>query len=178
MQPYVNNYPNPIGDIAIVSKYQTVKRGDVVIIDMTGSKNTANDVNKKSLIKRVIAVGGDKLRIVVENGVVAVYVNDIKLNEPYIKDVYNQSIQKTEYFQNQTGWADWMDEYGNSTLPPLDSDGTIIIPSGYFFFMGDNRADSFDCRSMGPMPMSYIDGVVEEILDINNFWNKLITFLF
>lgn len=178
MQPGINNYANPVGDIAIVAKYCEIKRGDIVIVDMTQSKNTANSVNQKSLIKRVIAMGGDKLKMVAEDGIVAVYVNDVKLDEPYIKDKNNQSFQKMENFQRQIGWADWKDASGNSTLPPIDSDGTIIIPDGYFFFMGDNRADSFDCRSMGPMPISYVDGVVEEILDVNNFWNKFITFLF
>lgn len=178
MQPGINNYSNPVGDIAIVAKYSEIKRGDIVIVDMTQSKNTANSVNQKSLIKRVIAMSGDRLKMVAENGIVAVYVNDVKLDETYIKDKNNQSIQKMENFQRQIGWTDWKDANGNSTLPPIDSDGTIIIPDGYFFFMGDNRADSFDCRSMGPMPISYVDGVVEEILDVNNFWNKFITFLF
>ena len=175
MQPGINNNENATGDIALVARYADVKRGDIVIIDMTESKHTANEVNKKSLIKRVIALGGDKLRIVNNNGIAEIYVNGKLIEEDYVStqrwcDYYDD-------FNDQSGWVDWKDAWGRSTLPQ-NPDGSITIPDGYFFFMGDNRTQSYDGRCMGPMPLSYVMGVVETILPVGSFWNNFIMFMF
>jgi signal peptidase I len=39
---------------------------------------------------------------------------------------------------------------------PLD----LTVPPGQFFFMGDNRAESFDARYIGPLPLTTIHGRV------------------
>jgi signal peptidase I len=36
--------------------------------------------------------------------------------------------------------------------------GTYVVPQGDYFMMGDNRGDSQDSRSWGPLPRSYIIG--------------------
>lgn len=38
------------------------------------------------------------------------------------------------------------------------------VPSASFFFMGDNRCNSFDSRSFGAIPMDAIQGVVVGVL--------------
>ena len=73
--------------------------------------------NEADLIKRVIAVGGDT---VVCNAGAPVSVDGVALSEPYI--------------------------YPGAT--PCDNDpvGTVKIPSGYLWVMGDHRDDSEDSR--------------------------------
>jgi signal peptidase I len=73
--------------------------------------------NEADLIKRVIAVGGDT---VVCNAGAPVSVDGVALSEPYI--------------------------YPGAT--PCDNDpvGTVKIPSGYLWVMGDHRNDSEDSR--------------------------------
>ena len=175
MQPGINNNAEATGDIALVARYAEVKRGDIVIIDMTESKHTANQVNEKSLIKRVIALGGDNLKIVNNNGIAEIYVNGELIEEDYIST--ERWCHYYDDFNNQDGWVDWKDVWGLSTLPK-NADGSITIPDGYFFFMGDNRTQSYDGRNMGPMPISYVMGVVETILPVNSFWNNFIMFMF
>jgi signal peptidase I len=80
---------------------------------------------REDLIKRVIAVGGDKI----EGRGGSVYVNGKKLAEPYLpKGV------KTSTF------------------------GPITVPPGKIFVMGDNRGNSDDSRSFGPVPVSKVVG--------------------
>lgn len=85
--------------------------------------------DNKLLIKRLIATGGDKIEI---NGD-KVYVNNIKLNEPYVSSYMNKDKQINL---------------------------SLIVPDGKCFFLGDNRNYSYDSR-FWPNPFideSEIDG--------------------
>ncbi|MGD8192365.1 signal peptidase I [Brevibacillus ginsengisoli] len=72
---------------------------------------------EERFIKRLIGVGGDKIEV--KDG--ALYRNDQKVDEPYIKEPMNYSY------------------------------GPIVVPKGKFFFLGDNRNDSFDSH-LWPTP--------------------------
>ena len=64
------------GDMAIIHRHSTPKRGDVIVFNCSGVG--------KNLIKRVIAVGGDEIDIDFESGTVT--LNGEVLNEYYIKE--------------------------------------------------------------------------------------------
>ena len=81
-----------------------------------------------NFIKRVVAVGGDRLKVV--GG--AVYVNGQRQSEPYAR----------------------LDRAcGICNLPR-----EIRVPSGYLFMMGDNRGASADSREWGPIPKDWVIG--------------------
>lgn len=62
-----------------------------------------------------------------------VYINGVKLEEDYLgSDVVTES----EVFND------------------------FIVPEGYFFAMGDNRTKSTDCREIGCIPFSKLEGIV------------------
>jgi signal peptidase I len=48
----------------------------------------------------------------------------------------------------------WVADFGGPDYGPAE------VPEGYVFIMGDNRPDSRDSRSIGPVPVSTIDGRV------------------
>ena len=79
----------------------------------------------EDLIKRVIAVGGDRLEVR-DNRVI---VNGLVLDEPYV-------------------------------LPGarMADRGPIYIPDGHVWVMGDNRDNSRDSRTFGPVPVDTIVG--------------------
>ncbi|MBN2259028.1 MAG: signal peptidase I [Clostridiales bacterium] len=114
------------GNMLIITKISKIEFGDVVTFktDITLTQNdieTLSPIKRlfvsenttKNLIKRVIGLPGDKIEI--RDG--KVYVNNLKLEEPYINTVTNGDILIEE------------------------------IPAGKYFVMGDNRAVSLDSRS-------------------------------
>ena len=93
---------------AVPSNY---KPGDIVIITQPNQLN-------EPLVKRIIAVGGDKVDINFADGTVK--VNDTVLNESYIQ---------------------------GSTTRMFDVAFPVTVPEGCVFVLGDNRHDSLDSRS-------------------------------
>ena len=98
------------------------QRGDIAVLR---SPDTTDDVD---LIKRIIGLPGDRLRI--EHG--EVFINDQKLDEPYIRF-------QASYNYPQTGQ-------------------NITVPPGKYFVLGDNRDNSSDSRYIGFVPRRNIVG--------------------
>jgi signal peptidase I len=106
------------GDLLVSLKTFDAHRGDVVIFEpLSGSTN--------NLVKRVIAVPGDKLKIL--NG--EVWLDDQKLNEDYLSEKWTE----------ETTW---------------NTGQSAVMQEGKYFLMGDNRNHSDDSRNLGPQDRS------------------------
>ena len=96
------------------------ERGDVIILQPPQNLNT-------DYIKRVIGLPGDTVEI--KNG--AVYINNVRLDEPYIKQ------------------------------PPVYTMAPETVPAGEYFVLGDNRNNSNDSHAgLGMVPAQNIVGKV------------------
>lgn len=89
------------------------------------------EINKKSYIKRVIALPGEYVEI--RDG--KVYIDGKELEEDYLVDGIVTDVE---------------DGYYNG----------FTVPENCVFAMGDNRNDSVDCRIFGCIPLDKIEGTV------------------
>lgn len=127
---------NPVlvnNDVVYVRKTKTFKQGDLI----------AFNYNNKLLVRRVIALGGDKVNID-QNGYI--FVNDKKLEENYIQS--------------------------RKDNPLRDEVFPYTVPEGQIFVLGDNRRHAIDSRmrDLGCIDNDKIIGqVVMKIYPITHF---------
>jgi signal peptidase I len=155
--------------------YRPVQRGDIVVFYKPNPESP-----DLILVKRAIGVPGDRIHL--RKGVV--YLNGVAQAEtyaiqpspdnlfPYRDDFpsdlvglkqygsddlaqrgecQNEACVEQEARDNRT--IDWVDE-----LPQYIQGDDLVVPPGYVFVMGDNRADSLDGRFWGFVPQQNILG--------------------
>ena len=94
------------------------------------------ELNKKSYIKRVVALPGEYVEI--KEG--SVYINGEKLEEDYLQDGVITDMMNGSKDQNY--FTDF------------------TVPENCVFAMGDNRNHSTDCRAFGCIPLEKIESKV------------------
>lgn len=110
-----------------------VHRGDIVVFDRVTING--QQVEHTDLIKRVIGVENDTVEI----QKCKVLVNGSVIEEPYIdKDTLALATPEDV-----------------CRIPDMKK---VTVPKGQIFVMGDNRAQSFDSRNFGSVPVNLIVG--------------------
>lgn len=107
----------------LTPRWDAYGRGDIVVFDPPESWTS----DPTPFIKRVIGLPGDVVEVR-EDGYV--YVNDVRLDEPY---TYTNSAginEPTDSPPDQNRW---------------------VVPDGQLFVMGDHRSSSADSRVFGPI---------------------------
>jgi signal peptidase I len=123
--------------------YREVERGDIVVF---------HHPNPPLLIKRVVGLPGDRLRI--EDG--RVFVNGVGLDEPYATyepappNLFRDNFPAKIYTDPQVD-PDWWMQMRN-----LTSNSELVVPRGEYFVLGDNRNHSKDSRYWGFVPRQAI----------------------
>ena len=123
--------------------YREVSRGDIVVF---------HHPDPPLLIKRVVGIPGDRLRI--EDG--RVLVNGRALDEPYAAfepaapNPFRDNFPAHIYTDPQVD-PDWWRE-----MQGLVSNGELTVPEGEYFVLGDNRNHSKDSRFWGFVPREAI----------------------
>lgn len=122
------------GDLLLLrSAGYTPEQGDIVVLTKDFSYHVGEPI-----VKRVIAVGGQTVRI--DYGEGAVYVDGAALDEPYINE--------------------------RMVRPAGQTIEELTVPEGSVFVMGDNRNSSSDSRvyELGAIDNRYIIGKLVTVL--------------
>ena len=122
----------------------TPKQGDIVVLT-----KDFDHYENQPIVKRVIAVGGQKVSI--NYGESTVYVDGVALEEPYI-------LEQTMHLPG-----------GDLNIQQLD------VPEGHVFVMGDNRNNSSDSRhfELGAIDERYLLGKVVTVVFSPYKWGLL-----
>lgn len=136
----------PILKVSGVSMEPTLENGQVIVLEKSGKFETGDLIGfyyqNKILLKRVIGQAGDYIDMDASGNV---YVNSVKIDEPYIKELALGDCEITFPYQ---------------------------VPDGKIFVLGDNRAKSVDSRSnlIGCVSEEQIVGrVIFRIWPLNSF---------
>jgi signal peptidase I len=109
--------------------WSTYQRGDIIVFDPPSNWTGGTGV---PFIKRVIGLPGDHVEL--RDG--AVYVNETRLDEPYV----------------------YTDGGPPATEPTVGGPAEWLVPDGQLFVMGDHRSQSADSRVFGPIDISHVIG--------------------
>jgi signal peptidase I len=121
------------------------KRGDIVVFTQSGLSDFGQQ-DKKQLIKRVIGLPGE--RVVIKDGAITIY------NKQH-PGGFNPD-KTLAYFTNA------------KDIPTTSGDVDVTLRPGQIFVCGDNRPDSLDSRSFGPIQAKQIVGkLILRVFPIN-----------
>jgi signal peptidase I len=127
--------------------YRKIQRGDIIVFHYPVTPS-------QHFVKRVIAVPGDRLRIFEKQ----VIVNGKPIDEPYAyftrpqNDLFRDNFPRLEVAPGETP------EWWLQLRKLVDDKKQLIVPTGSYFVMGDNRDDSYDSRYWGFVPQANIIG--------------------
>ena len=163
-------------EVVGVSKIAQPTRGDVVVFykedgankfwDIFGSGKSGDDNEHTKLIKRVVALAGDKIWVELvdeERDLYQLFIEtpdgEVLEEDSYVRD--GVTLDKEKFYikgvlLNGSGLGMLTQSVGRVNA--------LTIPADTFFALGDNRFNSHDSRAFGPVPLSRMYGVVRQAI--------------
>lgn len=164
-----------------VDKTRTPKRGDVVVLyrydvsnkffaEFAVGASTKRGGKYEKLIKRIVALEGDKLWVEEKDGnyVLVIETAEGELREDYYTVGDNRAVfydERGQFDPDNPVYVPYVaGDYSNrlGCLTGTTKENPFVVREGRFFYMGDNRLVSSDSRdaSIKDVPMERIIGVI------------------
>jgi len=135
----------PAGNWGWMLPYAPVQRGEIVTFH--------SPINPAEfLVKRVIGLPGDRLRI--DHG--RVFINGTPLDEPYAAFEPIPDNPYLDHFPTSNYTDPGVEPTWWKQMQAQTDSGELLIPPGQYFMMGDNRNHSRDSRYWGFVPRTHI----------------------
>lgn len=161
---------SPYKDVVFANRFEKGTNGDVILLKL----------NNELVIKRVIAMEGQKVTLKLGNGSgddtnFYYYVNDVLVNEPYI---YSREDMDINYFKRFCLGDSAVERNMEVTLVLPGVEAEFVVPQGEYFVLGDNRLVSGDSVRYGTVNKSNIFGKVAFSYEYNQtflgfIWQKI-----
>lgn len=113
---------------------RAVRRGDLVVFRFPPDPT-------RNYVKRALGLGGDVLEIVDK---------ELQLNQ--------QPLDETSYATHDDPRVYQRSLFLHDGYRKRDNFGPLIVPTGYYFMLGDNRDNSYDSRFWGQVPSRLLKG--------------------
>jgi signal peptidase I len=127
--------------------YQSIQRQDIIVF-----RYPVNP--KQHFVKRVVAVPGDRVRLINKR----VYVNGVRQDDDYASFNWAQRDRFRDNFPDGGSFGDKLSARWFLQVRKLLENGELIVPEDSFFVLGDNRDDSYDSRYWGFVPAENVVG--------------------
>ena len=125
--------------------YSQRRHGEILIFD------PPHDDTLK-LVKRLIGMPGDTLEMRDK----VLYRNGERVDEPYVRHVDVVDSNSTDMVWQSAFLAPGVDV--TSYAPTRDTWGPLVVPDDHYFFLGDNREESYDGRYFGFVAGDELEG--------------------
>jgi signal peptidase I len=135
--------------------FRAPKRGEIIVFETKNIPAMQPDQQGQFYIKRLVALGGEKVRIGDDRHV---YINGQRLDAstPHFEKVYSFDPAKPPADSQYSGHVN---DHGRGVAPLFLNEETVReVPPGQYMVMGDNTVNSSDSRTWGSFPKENVIG--------------------
>jgi len=142
--------------------FRRPRRGEIIVFETKNIPKMRPDQLGQFYIKRLVALGGEKVRIGDDRHL---YINGVKLDSstPHFEQLYSFNPAQRPSDSKYSGHVNesvGRNKAGRSDLAPLFNDAETVfeVPPGDYMVMGDNTVNSSDSRTWGSFPRENVIG--------------------